>query len=189
MSFQNYRLKSLHIAYLFFFTILITQKVFPQDNDKAISINEKYIAVAREIMEKSQYCALVTTNHLGQIHVRTMEPFAPEDNLVVWLGTNSNSRKVQEIIANPQVSLYYSDNEGGGYVTVNGIARLVDNLDDKTRFLRNECETLFPGWKDNFYSLIEITPITIELLSYKHGIIGDPETWKAPQIEFRFKIL
>jgi general stress protein 26 len=113
-----------------------------------------------------------------------MEPFAPSDNLVVWLGTNSNSRKVKEIRNNSKVCLYYSDNEGGGYIVVNGIARIVDNPEDKTQFWRKEWETLFPRWKDHFYALIEVTPTSLEILSYKHGIVGDPETWSVPHIDF-----
>lgn len=68
------------------------QQAKPQAPDRG-----KLIAAAREIMQAQTYCALITIGENGRPQVRTMNPFPPDENLVVWFATNTNSRKVQEI--------------------------------------------------------------------------------------------
>jgi len=185
MRFQNDKLKLSRIAFILLYIIIISQWAYSQEEERISSEREKYISVAIEIMTSSHYCGLITLDQSGQAHIRTMEPFTPEENMVIWLGTNSNSRKIKEIRNNPNVTLYYADNEVGGYVVIDGTARLVEDPKDKTRYWREEWETIFPGWKDNFYTLIEVTPVTLEILSYQHGIIGDPETWEVPHFTLK----
>ena len=67
---------------------------------------EKLIAAAREIMAAARYCALITLDSSGRPQARTLDPFAPDENMVVWLGTNPRSRKVAAIRRHPRVSLY-----------------------------------------------------------------------------------
>src|SRR5687767_9182648 len=72
---------------------------------------EALISAAREIMTTTRYCALITTGRNGRSHARTMDAFAPEADMTVWLATNPRSRKVNEIRRNPKVTLYYFDRE------------------------------------------------------------------------------
>ncbi|PYS34332.1 MAG: hypothetical protein DMF75_06745, partial [Acidobacteria bacterium] len=44
----------------------------------------KLISAAREIMTTARYCALITTGRGGRANARTMDAFAPDDNLIVW---------------------------------------------------------------------------------------------------------
>ncbi|MEE9190026.1 MAG: pyridoxamine 5'-phosphate oxidase family protein, partial [Candidatus Neomarinimicrobiota bacterium] len=90
------------------FILIIPLNSYSQENKKEISERDKYITVANEIIEKAHYCALITLDQFGQPHIRTMEPFQPKKDMVIWLGTNSKSRKVQEIRNNSQVTLFYS---------------------------------------------------------------------------------
>ncbi len=53
------------------------------------------IAAAREIMAAQKYCAIITVDSAGRPQIRTMNPFPPEDDLTVWMATNSRSRKVR----------------------------------------------------------------------------------------------
>ena len=56
-----------------------------------------------------------------------MNPFPPEDDLTVWMATNSRSRKVREIRDNPNVCLYYADHQTAtGSVAISGTAVLVE---------------------------------------------------------------
>lgn len=80
------------------------------------------LSVAREYIQTVSYCALITVDSNGQPHVRAMDPFLPDENMVVYLGTNRKSRKVQEIQNNHRVTLYYSDDKGEGYVAIIGTA-------------------------------------------------------------------
>lgn len=154
-----------------------------QESKKPLSQTE-LVAVAREIMATARYCALITFASTGHPSVRAMDPFAPDENMVVWLGTNSRSRKVAEIRRNPRVTLYYFDREGQGYVTISGIARLVHDPNEKARRWKDEWKAFYPD-RAKDYLLIVVTPETLEVISEKSKILGDPKTWTPPSVSFR----
>src|SRR5262245_10730103 len=87
---------------------------------KSLSRDE-LIAAAREIMNTTRYCALITIDASGRAQARTMDAFAPDEQMIVWFGTNPLSRKVNEIRRHPRVTLYYFDRENQAYVTIHGI--------------------------------------------------------------------
>jgi hypothetical protein len=60
--------------------------------------------IAKELMTEGS-AALITVDSLGVSHVRAMDPFLPEDNFTVWMGTNPKSSKVAQIKKNSSVSL------------------------------------------------------------------------------------
>ena len=103
--------------------------------------------------------------------------------MVVWLGTNPRSRKVAAIRRNPRVTLYYFDREAQAYVTIYGIARLVNDPKATLKWWKD-------GWKDFYpdrtrdFLLIRVTPEKLEVVNVKKGIVGDPHTWKPPSVKF-----
>ncbi len=111
------------------------KSIIAQEAEVGNSDRATIIAAAREIMQSARFCALITLDHSGQPQVRTMDPFAPEEDMVIWLGTNRKSRKVQEIRNDPRVTLYYADPQGAGYVSITGTAELVDNPKEKSKAL------------------------------------------------------
>ena len=143
----------------------------------------RLIASARELMTTARYCALITIDANGRAQVRTMDPFPPDENLVVWLGTNPRSRKVKEIRRNPRVALYYFDAESQGYVTISGSARIVRDPKEKARHWKDEWKTFYPD-REKDYLPIAVTPEKLEVVIEKKGIIGDPKTWKPPTVRF-----
>ena len=142
------------------------------------------ISAAREIMEAARYCALITIDHSGRPRARTMDPFPPDQEMIIWLGTNPRSRKVAEIRRNRRVTLYYFDREGEAYVTIYGIARLVNDPKEKVRRWKEEWKMFYPD-RGKSYLLISVTPERLEIVSEKKGIVGDPNTWAPPVITFR----
>ena len=144
---------------------------------------EALIRAAREIMAEARYCALITLDAAGRPQARTLDPFLPDENMVVWLGTNPTSRKVGEIRRNPRVTLYYFDREGQGYVTISGIARLVNDPKQKSKWWKDEWKVFYPD-RARGYLLIAVTPEKLEVISEKRGISGDPKNWKPPAVEF-----
>ncbi len=144
---------------------------------------DSLIAAAREIMGAQQYCALVTVDSSGQPHARTINPFPPEEDMTVWIATNSRSRKVLEIRNNPRVCLYYADHSRAiGYVTIVGKAILVDDMNEKLKRKRDYWDQAFPDWK--YLVLIKVIPEQLEVLNYAHGMLNDPVTWRAPYLDF-----
>ena len=104
----------------------------------------------------------------------------------IWLATNPHSRKVKEIRNNRQVVLYYSAPQIGGYVTITGTARLVDDISEKANRWKEAWAAFYPD-RDKNYLLIAVTPQKLEIISDAHGIIGNPDNWQPPAVYFSEK--
>jgi general stress protein 26 len=141
------------------------------------------IKAAREVMTSVSYCALITLDAKGTPCIRAMDPFKPENDMTVWLGTNPKSRKVQQIKSNSRVTLYYLNTDGSGYVTIYGHAKLINDPVEKQARWKNEWEAFYPDRSES-YMLIKVIPDSLELISYAHGISGDPVTWTPPSAKF-----
>jgi len=141
------------------------------------------IAEARQIMTTTRYCALITIDGSGRAQARTMDAFAPDEKMVVWFGTNPLSRKVTEIRRHPRVTLYYFDRENQAYVSVQGIARLVNDAGEKARHWKDDWKAFYPD-RDKNYLLIEVRPLKLEVVNTKKGIVGDSRTWRPPTVIF-----
>jgi hypothetical protein len=50
----------------------------------------KLIDAAREIMLAQTYCALITLDERGLPAARTMNPFPPEEDMTVWIATETS---------------------------------------------------------------------------------------------------
>ncbi len=123
-------------------------QLMAQEKPAATVNRDPVIAAAREIIGLQKYCALVTIDSTGQPQVRTMNPFPPENDMTVWIATNSRSRKIREIKNNPRVCLYYADhNQAFGYVTIVGKAVLVDDMKEKLKRKKEYWDQAFPDWK------------------------------------------
>lgn len=104
------------------------------------SSREALLAAARAIMDAARYCAVITTDKAGRPQARTVDPFPPDTDMVVWFATNPKSRKVAELRRDPRVTLHYFDSRSPqlGYVTLLGRARLVDDPAEKQKRWNHE---------------------------------------------------
>jgi len=171
------------IAALFIIILILPFQGFSQGIANSDSTQNKVKNAAREIMHAATTCALITIDEEGNTRVRTMDPFLPEENFTVWLGTTKNSRKVQQIKKHPVVSLYYLDSDATGYVCIQGTAELVDDKAAKEKWWKKKWEAFYPNKNDN-YLLIKITPQWMEVSSTTRCIYSDPTTWQPPKIVF-----
>ena len=162
-------------------TAALTPGVFGQQPQRLSK--DSLIVAAREIIATARYCALITVDSKGRIHARTMDPFPPDENLVIWFGTNPKSRKVAEIRRHSRVTLYYFDRESPAYVTISGIARLVNNRAEKARRWKDEWKAFYPDRKKG-YLLIAVTPKELEIVNEKKGLVGDALLWTPPTVRF-----
>jgi len=154
-----------------------------QDDDLSNFDRDTLIAASREIMETSRYCALITLDKSGHPQARTMDPFLPGKDMVIWMGTNKSSRKVGEISFDPRVTLYYEAPNGGGYVVIQGNAFIEDRPKEIEKHWKEEWDQFYPDKKSTF-TLIKVVPKKIEIISYKHGITGSSKTWAVPNLNF-----
>jgi general stress protein 26 len=163
--------------------LLGSVKVWAQDNDSNNFDRDTLIAAAREIMETSRYCALITLDKSGHPQARTMDPFLPGNDMVVWLGTNKSSRKVGEIRNDSRVTLYYEAPDGSGYAVIQGNAYIEDGQTEIEKYWKEEWDQFYPDKKSTF-ALIKVVPKKLEIISYKYGITGSSKTWAVPHLNF-----
>ncbi len=142
----------------------------------------KLLAAARQIMTAQKYCAVITVDAQGRAQVRTINPFPPEEDMTVWFATGSQTRKVQELKANPHVVVYYADHQNGtGYVQLAGRAVLVSDRAEIDRRRRAYWAQSFPG--DKNLVLVKVVPERLDVINYAAGVNGDRVTWRSPSIE------
>jgi general stress protein 26 len=164
---------------LLLFVLATTIPCRAQNPDRA-----KMIAAARDIMRAARYCTLVTIDSAGRANTRTMDPFLPEDDMVVWFATNPSSRKVKEIRRNRLVTIHCFDPKAEDYFSLRGTARLVNDPKEKARRWKDDWKTFYPD-RTTHYLLIEVRPLRLEVVSPAKGILGDPNNWAPPTINFK----
>jgi len=171
--------KVIQITILIFFFI----PGFSQSDQPNGSEYERLTSIATEMMTEAGLCGLITYDTTGKTNVRTMQPFPPEENLVVWFGTTSRSRKVQDIKNNPEVVLYYPSPDASGYVVLYGKAILINDSKLKEKYWMESWEDFYPD--RSHYLLIKVVPESLEILNTRLGITGDTITWKVPSIDLK----
>ncbi|HSR16047.1 MAG TPA: pyridoxamine 5'-phosphate oxidase family protein [Gemmatimonadales bacterium] len=142
---------------------------------------DSLLAVARRLMVDARYAALVSVDSTGAPQARTVEPFPPEPDFTVWIGTNPRTRKVGEIRRDARVALYYYDPGAMGYVTVRGRAELVNDPALKRQWWNPGWEGFYPD-REKDYLLVRVIPERLEIVSPADGIIGDAVTWRPPAV-------
>ncbi|MGA9121528.1 MAG: pyridoxamine 5'-phosphate oxidase family protein [Bacteroidota bacterium] len=162
---------------------LVSSVCVAQGQEPGAVNRDSVIAAAREIIGMQTYCALVTIDSAGRPQARTMNPFPPEEDMTVWMATNSRSKKVREIRNNAHVCLYYADHSvASGFVAITGRAVLVDEMSEKLKRKRGYWDQAFPDWK--YLLLIKVVPEKMDVLNYRRGMLNDSVTWKTPTVEF-----
>jgi len=155
--------------------LLITSSLTAQEllvKDRPEISHDSLLTVAKIIIDSAPSRILVTVDEYGKPQARIMSVFPPEENMVIWLGTSTNSRKVKQIKKNPNVMVFYSDPEGGSYVSVAGQARLVDDPEKKAHYWKEGWTRFYPD-PEKDYILIEVTPERLEVCSFKYKLFWD----------------
>jgi general stress protein 26 len=163
--------------------ILISSSMPVKIHAQAVFNRDTILVAAREIINKTTYCALVTIDSTGQPQIRTMNPFPVTDGFIIWFATSRSSRKAREIKSDPRVCVYYADHITAiGYVNITGTAEVIDDKELLMKMKRDYWDGI-PDWQSKFV-LIRVMPKTIEVINYKHGLNNDPVTFRAPSIVY-----
>lgn len=155
---------------------------FSQTKNTSLS-KSTLVKAAKEIMNSTTTCVLITQDQNGTSSVRMMDPFPVEKDLIVWFGTNSSSRKVAQIKQNNLVTIYYRDKDDSGYVTLFGKAVLINSPIEKSNHWKETWKSFYKKNKEN-YILIKVVPIWMEIVSPPRNIISSEETWEPPRVIF-----
>ena len=138
------------------------------------------LKAAREVISAARYATLATIDDLGGYpYSRIVDPFEPEADFTIWIGTNADSRKVQQITRNPRVSLLYFDAPRQHYVALTGSATVVRDTAEKSRRFKPEWKAFYKnGEGGDDYVLLKVAPLWLEIVAESLGMKNDPATWR-----------
>jgi general stress protein 26 len=158
---------------------------------------ETVLKAVYETIESVELCFLITNNEVGHISSRLMQCFKPEPDFTIWFGTRQNSRKVNEIRANPRAVVSFHNTKENAYVTLTGNAEVVEDIELRQHYWRPAWEQFFPAAPEEGYLLIRFTPVEIEILNFERNIAPQPygvqpcylfrvgDTWSFNESTFR----
>ena len=144
----------------------------------------KILAAARAIIAEDPVAALITLDSSGAARVRSVGVSDPEDDLTMWIGTRRTSRKVAQLRANPNATLFFDfDDVSGGFAKASfmGIASVHTDVATAAKTAPDE-ETRKAYWP-NFphdYASIRFKPLWLEVTG--HGIKGDKANWQPQAV-------
>jgi general stress protein 26 len=123
----------------------------------------RVLSAARSTMRRKQYCLLVTRSAHGS-DARVLQPFPPEDDFTVWLGTSVGSRKVAQLRHNDAATLVYQDDAKTACVVLVGRMRIVEEVEERQRRFMSTWWAFFPeGPAGSDFILLRFEPERIEV--------------------------
>lgn len=78
--------------------------------------------------------------------------------------------------------VFYYDSESKSYVSVSGIAQIVNDPALKDKYWRGGWKMFYPD-KETQYVLIKVTPVKVEICSFKYNLLWDTDGRPA-HVEF-----
>lgn len=179
----KYKLKNMRIIFYLVVILQLPLVIFAQENEENYFDRDTIISTAKNIIVTVRYCTLITLDSTGHPDARIMDPFLPDAEMVIWFGTNKNSRKVKQIENDSRVTLYYQAQNEVGYVIIKGHAYIVEDTLLKQTYWKSEWSRFYSDNKSN-YALIKVLPEKLEIIDYQNGITGDLKTWAVPFVIF-----
>jgi general stress protein 26 len=125
-----------------------------------------------EFIGEIQIAMLTTTSADGSLRSRPMRTQRAKFDGQLWFFTSRESRKAEEIVRHPQVSLSYAGPDGHSYVWVSGRAELISD--------RKKADEL---WDERYREWFTIGPndphlaiirVTVEQAEYWHAAASSP---------------
>lgn len=125
--------------------------------------NEKNISILKEMAESVGICMFTTFSKDDEFGSRPMGTAKIEEDGSLWFFTNEYSLKSKEVSKENNVLLAYSDPGNNTYLTVKGVAELVDDRVRKEAYFSPFIKAWFPdGIDDPRLILIKVVPESAE---------------------------
>lgn len=170
---------------------IVAQAPVPRTELRLASDPRLLVDSARSLMQADSAAALVTVDASGQPRIRTVRAFLdPVDpsrlasGVTVWIMTRLSTRKVDQIRAHPQVTLYFNNDDRQSYASIMGRAIVHTDPDHpgaKRHYNAEYVKFFWPDFPRDFV-MLEVRPRWIEYLG--PGIPDDPGTWRPQAVIF-----
>ena len=147
----------------------------------------KIIAAAKAVIDEDYIATLITIDSEGIPRARSIGVWAPDNDLVLWMGTRRTSRKLDQIRHNPNATIYFARDDIDGkfknayYASFMGTASV--HIDDATVQARAPDEEYRRAQWPNFphdYAAIKFETKWLEV--FGRGIKSKPETWQPQAV-------
>lgn len=170
-------------------TFILSVSPFPLAllaQDSSAAANRAHVlSSARTLMQKAGFCTFITIGDDGHPQARIVDPFLPDDGMIIWIATNPASRKIAQIKKDQRVTLCYLNPDNSGYVTVLGRADLVDVMAEKEKHWKEGWSFLYKDkYRGDDFTLVRVRPLRLEIVSYPDRLINDPKTLRPVQVVF-----
>lgn len=140
--------------------------------------------VIRATVARTKYCFLITTGEESSPTARLVEPLAEPDELVFFIGTHPQSRKVRQIAENNAVTLAFSSTDEDANLVVYGTATVSHDPALKQRYWKGTWRMFFPdGPESDDYVVIRVRAEKIEILNFQRNLIPEPFGLRSAVVE------
>ncbi len=110
-----------------------------------------------KLIERSKVATLATIGRNGFPEIRAMLKSGNDGMKTIWFSTNTSSRKVGQIQADPRACLYFVDNAHFKGLRLIGNAEILTDIADKRQLWQPWFEQYYKGPEDPDYAMIRFT--------------------------------
>jgi general stress protein 26 len=119
---------------------------------------EKAMDEALKLVESSEIAMLTTVDGEGYPNTRAMIRMETEGLKTTWFSTNTSSRKIGHLAANPRACVYFVDFEKWMGLMLVGSTEILRDAESRKRLWRDGFEKYYPkGVDDPDYSVLRFT--------------------------------
>ena len=124
----------------------------------------------KELVEDIDFTMLTTQDAAGNRVSRPMSTRQMDDQGDIWFFTAEHTKKVDEVEADHDVGLAYSDAKGMRFVSVAGRARVIHDRDKMEELYSPSLDIWFEDGLDTAgIALLRVTPVECEYWEPAHG--------------------
>jgi len=143
------------------------------------------LQMGRKIIENAYFGSFSSLDNEGFPKIRVVEAFFPDEKWNIYIGTNSRSRKVKEILHNPKTALHYFNKSQLAYLSLYGETYIVKDTLLREKYWKESWQKFYPN-KEKDYLLLKFVPKKIEMINISKAYVGDSLTWEPHQVQLRY---
>lgn len=133
------------------------------------------LAAVRSLLHDVPYAFLISHGVTPWANARLVQPLCDPTTLEVWIGTRADLRKVRDVTHNPYVTVAFQSSAHHASLALYGIAEIRTELDLRERCWLDTWAMFFPdGPAHPNYVLVHVVPLRLEVMSFKHKVVGEP---------------
>jgi general stress protein 26 len=132
------------------------------------------LKVAREMVNKSKYCFLITNSEGNWPSARMVQPIVELDTFVVWFGTNPKLRKIREIKKNPYVTIAFGKESDNANLIIYGKSSIENGVREKVKHWIDSWIMFFSSPRGEDFVSIRVEPMEMEIINFKRYIVTEP---------------